>query len=94
MDAPRPSYMVINSSDILDVSHSEENEFVYGNDVFRQIQGTAMGSPAAVVYADIVMLYLEKRYVLPILEGEGFEVQVYRRFIIAWLRRSSSAHFR
>ena len=53
-----------------------------------------MGSPAAVVYADIVMLYLEKQYVLPILEGEGLEVQVYRRFIIAWLRRSSSAHFR
>ena len=72
----------------------KKNEFVYGNDVFRQIQGTAMGSPAAVVYADIVMLYLEKRYVLPILEGEGLEVQVYRRFIIAWLRRSSSAHFR
>ena len=51
----------------------KKNEFVYGNDVFRQIQGTAMGSPAAVVYADIVImrLYLEKWYVFPILEGEG-----------------------
>ena len=57
------------------------NGFVYDNDLFPQIQGTAMGSPAAVVYADIVMLYLENRYILPILEGEGLEVQVYRRFI-------------
>ena len=59
----------------------QNNDFVYDNELFRQVQGTAMGSPAAVVYANIVMLYLEKRYILPILEGEGLEVQVYRRFI-------------
>lgn len=45
--------------------------------VFRQIRGTAMGTPFAVVYATIFMIILEE----PVVTRYARDIAVYRRFI-------------
>jgi len=53
------------------------NVFLFNGELFHQLRGTAMGSPAAVVYANIFMFGLERDHLATIIRSSQF----YRRYI-------------
>jgi hypothetical protein len=51
------------------------NKFSFNNEIFHQLEGTAMGTPLAVEYANIVLYYLESKLL------DSLQPLLYRRYI-------------
>jgi hypothetical protein len=53
------------------------NYFEFNNNVYRQISGTAMGTPVAVAYSNLTLAYLEDRF----MHSNSLDIIYYRRYI-------------